>query len=63
MSISTQGICYNASMIIQGCAFVDNVAPGDVIVAEIDYLHRLVLTLQLFCVIGVVASVHSIEAK
>jgi hypothetical protein len=48
VSISIKGICYNASMIMQGCAFVDNVAPGDVIIAEIDYLHRLVLALEHF---------------
>ncbi len=36
VSMSIQGICYNTSMIIQGCAYVDNVAQGDVIIAEID---------------------------
>ncbi len=36
VSMSIQGICYNISMTIQDCAYVDNVAPGDVIIAEID---------------------------
>ncbi len=48
VSMSIQGICYNTSMMIQACAYVDNVAPGDVIIAEIDLLHRLVLTLYKF---------------
>ncbi len=42
VSVSIQGICYNTSMMIQGCTYADNVAQGDVIIAEIDLLHRLV---------------------